>query len=125
MGQGHDVSKGRIIPLEWYGFWSPFDKGLNHSIAFADLVLEALARKDDPLNKGVEDKVTAFRATFQASLRVRAERRRYLLILPQEQWLTDSDVGAIASAIGLDMCIWKSTGGGRASIMTPPCAKWW
>jgi hypothetical protein len=29
MGQGHDVSKGRIIPLEWYGFWSSFDKGLN------------------------------------------------------------------------------------------------
>jgi hypothetical protein len=73
-------------------------------------VLEALARAGDPLNTGVEDKVTAFQAIFQASLRVSAERRRCLPILPEEQWLTDLEVGAIAAAIGLDMCMWKSTG---------------
>jgi hypothetical protein len=82
-------------------------------------VLAAFARAGDPDNRGAVSMVTAFRATFQSSLRVRADRRKHLPILPREQWLSDSEVEAIASAIGLDMCMWKSTGGGRASIMSP------
>jgi hypothetical protein len=118
--QGFDVKNGRAIPLAWYGYWSPFDNGLNHSIAFTDLVLDALARVGDPLNRVVEDKVMAFQDIFRSSLRVRADKRKNLPILPEEQWLRDSDVEVIALVIELDMCMWKATGGNRA-ILTIPC----